>query len=1322
MAHGGVKIEIDLDKSKLQGSMQGLQGDIVKGMAVFEILKQGVAKIFNMVAESIDAAMKRIDTMEQFSRVMTTMTGSADKANVALDQTRDIVIGTAYGLDTAAKSVQNFVSRGMDISKATDTVAAWGDAVAFYGEGSNEQLEGVTAALSKMQTKGNVTMEHMNMLFDAGIPAVDMYASAVGISAEEVTAAMSRGELSANDFITVMNGAFVNGTTKFPSVAGAAKEAGASWAGTWDNMRAAIARGTQSIITNIDSTLTAVGAPTMRQGISAFGKLFETVLNAVGKAISAIIQAFAWLGDHILEIGIIAAGATAIMIAYNWSLVSAAVKAWGLVAAEKARAIATGLATAAQWLLNAAMNANPVLLLVTGIIALVTALAVLFVSLSRSSDAYKKEKKELEDLGDAHDEYKDKLEEDKKAAQENITAIEGEGLALEKKAQQLNGLIEAHQAYGDKTDQIKALVGELNKEVDGLNLTFDETTGKLLENNDGFNKYIQNKGKVEKANALVDEHNRLLGEQSSLQARINTLNDKKAFYKEQLDQGNVSQSEYNKLVKKANELLDEYDQTAEDLALDIKFANEQAVNGAAKAEKAEIHRYEAVAGARDSDGKNLKQLAKKYKVTTEEILNDSKFMEEGIVGWSAKMAGSMTKDGYSLDQIAAKWGMTTDQVTGYMDEWGMSLDEVDKELSDSVTAQGETLDDLAAKYGMTKEQVEQIMVNEGWGIQDFRDSVASTTKDIINNFEEIPKKYDKSLAEMIKIARENVARYAEWKSKMVYLSQHMSSESIEYLQDIGPAGLSVVDDLIKGGAEKMAEFDQPFKDASDLAVQGIEGSFKTLTPELINIFNEMNASTGIKMTEMGDIVNTETGKVVSSAVENLENGTIEMIEKLSTLNPAAIEVFNQLNADTGMQMTEFGDVINTETQETVSKGSENLKNGTIEMAETIAGLVPSAIETYNALSTETDIRMDSLGNTWDTKTGEMVATADTNYKNGTIQMVATLGELTPQVIETFNQMNAEAGIKLDETGTIFDTKTGEVVSTAAQNFADGTLEKAVKAAWDNSANAITTNDAPKKAAEKSVKLTQDAAKTGYSSGDYSKSGSTSQTLVSKGIESNKAPEQAAKTKVDEVTNTFKTGFDSAEFINLMYQAITKMADRVKVNMALVFAVEEKMKEARSSATTESNSGWYDIGLNIVRGMADGVVRNASILTNAITRTVKQGLQAAKDAADIHSPSRLFADQVGRMIPAGIGVGVDAGTPEAIASLKRMMNSVSKVGTTGININMPQYSGVASPVPASHTTNNTTAPVLQFYGDVNDPDVIARKVGQTLRYGLAGRNR
>lgn len=152
MAYDGQLIfDTGLDTTGFQKDA-GRLSDIVGGMGIFKLFEKG----FQLVANSVDKAMTRIDTMEQSDRVMTTMTGDVDLTNQALSETSEIVKGTAYGLDVASKSVQNFVSRGMEVEGATRTVCAWGDAVAFYGDGSNATFASVTDALSKMQTKGSL--------------------------------------------------------------------------------------------------------------------------------------------------------------------------------------------------------------------------------------------------------------------------------------------------------------------------------------------------------------------------------------------------------------------------------------------------------------------------------------------------------------------------------------------------------------------------------------------------------------------------------------------------------------------------------------------------------------------------------------------------------------------------------------------------------------------------------------------------------------------------------------------------------------------------------------------------------------------------------------------------------------------------------------------------------------------------------------------------------------------------------------------------------------------------------------------------------------
>lgn len=283
--------ELEQGMDKVDSSASKVTAGIGKIITSLGLMKLATG-VFDLIKGSIDKAFNRIDTMEQFDRVMTTITGSTEIANAALEATNEIVKGTGYGLDVAAQSVQNFVTRGLEVDKATATVKGWGDAVAFYGDGSNQTFASVTDALSKMTTKGNVDMEQMNRLFDAGVPALDIYASAVGISTDEVSDQISKGQLSAEDFMDVMNKAFAEGTDGFASIEGAAKEAGATWGATFDNMKAAVARGVTSIIQSIDELLSSNGLPTMRDMVKQFGSLLESGLKQAAEALQTFGQPF----------------------------------------------------------------------------------------------------------------------------------------------------------------------------------------------------------------------------------------------------------------------------------------------------------------------------------------------------------------------------------------------------------------------------------------------------------------------------------------------------------------------------------------------------------------------------------------------------------------------------------------------------------------------------------------------------------------------------------------------------------------------------------------------------------------------------------------------------------------------------------------------------------------------------------------------------------------------------------------------------------------------------------------------------------------------
>lgn len=72
--------------------------------------------------------------------------------------------------------------------------------------------------------------------------------------------------------------------------------------------------------------------------------------------------------------------------------------------------------------------------------------------------------------------------------------------------------------------------------------------------------------------------------------------------------------------------------------------------------------------------------------------------------------------------------------------------------------------------------------------------------------------------------------------------------------------------------------------------------------------------------------------------------------------------------------------------------------------------------------------------------------------------------------------------------------------------------------------------------------------------------------------------------------------------------------------------------------------WLSVGINIIKGIASGVAAAAGELVDAAVSAATNALNWVKDKLGIHSPSRVFRDQVGKNMALGIGVGFEDNIP------------------------------------------------------------------------------
>lgn len=83
----------------------------------------------------------------------------------------------------------------------------------------------------------------------------------------------------------------------------------------------------------------------------------------------------------------------------------------------------------------------------------------------------------------------------------------------------------------------------------------------------------------------------------------------------------------------------------------------------------------------------------------------------------------------------------------------------------------------------------------------------------------------------------------------------------------------------------------------------------------------------------------------------------------------------------------------------------------------------------------------------------------------------------------------------------------------------------------------------------------------------------------------------------------------------------------------------------------------NMGKNIVEGLWNGIKNALGWIKQKVGEFAKAILDGMKNALGIHSPSTLFRDEIGKFIPAGVAVGVEANTDEAIKSIDDMNNAI-----------------------------------------------------------------
>ena len=113
--------------------------------------------------------------------------------------------------------------------------------------------------------------------------------------------------------------------------------------------------------------------------------------------------------------------------------------------------------------------------------------------------------------------------------------------------------------------------------------------------------------------------------------------------------------------------------------------------------------------------------------------------------------------------------------------------------------------------------------------------------------------------------------------------------------------------------------------------------------------------------------------------------------------------------------------------------------------------------------------------------------------------------------------------------------------------------------------------------------------------------------------------------------------------------------------------------------------WAQTGTDIINGIKRGIENAAHLLKEAAKNALSGAVDSVKGFLGISSPSKLFRDEVGEMIPAGVAEGIDDGQSYISDSMDRMIRSF----TADVNYNVPQISDYAADLGAAVTASSST---------------------------------
>lgn len=257
-----------------------------------EVGRKAVNAVFSAVSSNVDGAVRRLDTLNNFPKVMESLGFSAEDAKKGIDALANGIDHLPTTLDAVASQAQQFVPMTNNIDKAAQVTLALNNAMAAGGKSAEIQQNAI-AQWTKAMAKGKPDFEMWQSLVQAAPAQMDQLAkSMMGATANQndLYEAMKSGRISVSEvndkMIELTNAAdgFDIAGRHYDNFAEQAKNASAGIQMSLLNVRAAIQRNLANAMDAFDKLSERFG------GISGIISSAIPAINEFGSKVTSMLS------------------------------------------------------------------------------------------------------------------------------------------------------------------------------------------------------------------------------------------------------------------------------------------------------------------------------------------------------------------------------------------------------------------------------------------------------------------------------------------------------------------------------------------------------------------------------------------------------------------------------------------------------------------------------------------------------------------------------------------------------------------------------------------------------------------------------------------------------------------------------------------------------------------------------------------------------------------------------------------------------------------------------------------------------------------------